>query len=90
MRDDDDAARSARLEAVAARATELAERGRQFTRKSITSVNPLCVRCPWCRANIGTRCTIPGTQIRLEEHPPMRQGFHPGRIEDAEKAKANA
>jgi hypothetical protein len=96
-----DEAREARQEALAAKALEdaeaLAERkglpsptARQFPRKSITSINPLTVHCPWCRSGIGSRCVIPGTQIELEEHPPMRTGFHPSRVEAAEKAKANA
>lgn len=96
-----DSAREARQEALAAKAsedaTELAERkgipaadAPRFTRKSITDINPLTVKCPWCNAGFGTRCTIPGTQIQLEEHPPTRTGFHPSRIEAAEKAKANA
>jgi len=90
MRDDSESARQARLKALAATTAERADRARQFTRKSITGVNPLCVRCPWCRAGIGSRCIIPGTQIQLEEHPPIRTGFHPSRIEAAEKVKANA
>lgn len=96
-----DSAREARQEALAAKALEdaeaLAERkglpgptARQFPRKSITGVNPLTVKCPWCNAGFGSRCTIPGTQVQLEEHPPARTGFHPSRIEAAEKAKANA
>lgn len=96
-----DAMRDARQKALAAKAAEdaaeLAERkgiptGRQYVRKSITGVNPLTVKCPWCRAGLGARCTIPGTQPPqlLEEHPPMRAGFHPSRIEAAQNPRVNA
>lgn len=96
-----DAMREARQEALAVKAAEdfsaLAESkglpsrdGRKFVRKSVDGVNPLTERCAWCHAGVGSRCTIPGTQVLLTEKPPLQTGFHPTRIEAAEKARANA
>jgi hypothetical protein len=72
-----------RHEAFSGRSAEF-----RFTRRSVTGVNPLTVRCTWCHAGVVTRCTIPGTQIQLEEHPPMRTGFHPARSDAAAARKA--
>ena len=36
----------------------------------------LAVRCPWCRASVGNRCTVPRTTQQLVE-------YHPSRIEAA-------
>jgi hypothetical protein len=39
----------------------------------------LAVQCPWCRAGIGTRCSVPRTNQTLD-------GYHPSRIEASEAA----
>lgn len=77
-------AREARQEALAAKAAEdfdaLAERKGlpgpvKFRRRKPAAA--LSVRCPWCRANVGSRCVVPNTN----EVP--AGGFHPSRVEAA-------
>lgn len=81
------AAREARQEALAAKAAEdfqeLAERKSlptvTFTRPSrMPGVNAKSVRCPWCRAAIGSRCVVPATGMPL-----TKTDFHDARKESA-------
>lgn len=62
--------------------------GRKFPRVKIIQdipntdpdVNPLRVPCPFCRAGVGTPCTLSGTSEEMSRH----RG-HPSRYEAAEK-----
>ena len=82
-----DAEREARQESLTAKAAveELA------ATKAIPSaelkiqrpeLNPLLVKCNWCKADAGSPCTVPGST------EPLRKGprFHPCRIEAVEAA----
>lgn len=50
------------------------------------TVNPLLVKCDWCKAGIGTACTIPGSKDLLKKGG----GFHPARIEATQSKRAAA
>jgi len=78
-----DAARDARMEALAAKAAEdreeLAQRkglpapdARVFTRPDH---NTLLMKCPWCKAEVGFPCVVPHTNDK------PANGVHPSRLE---------
>jgi hypothetical protein len=83
-----DEQRNARQEALAAKvAEEVAElaASKAVPKYRRPNASPLTVKCPWCKAGIGTRCVIPATSIQM-----TNTSFHPLRVEAAEKAMANA
>lgn len=61
---------------------EPAEHPKVFTRASLVhGVNPKSVRCPWCRAAVGSRCVVPSTG-----RPLTKSDFHDARIRAAQLA----
>ncbi|AAN12478.1 hypothetical protein SEA_TDANISKY_80 [Mycobacterium phage TDanisky] len=48
-------------------------------------VNALTVRCSWCKAGVGSRCVVAGTDVVLR-----RSSFHDVRVRDAELAATGA
>lgn len=87
-----DAAREARQDALEAKvAKDVAELAAskgipgpvKFTRRE---ANALLVKCDWCKAGIGTACTIPGSRDLLTKGG----GFHPARVEAAKRNRIAA
>jgi hypothetical protein len=79
-----DTMREARQEALAVKAAEQAEElaGRRGIPSAVPTVvrptvNPLMVKCPWCRAGVGARCVVPLTDR------PLTRAAHPSRVEAA-------
>ncbi|AXQ64991.1 hypothetical protein SEA_RENAUD18_85 [Mycobacterium phage Renaud18] len=52
---------------------------RVFVRPKV--VNALTVRCSWCKAGVGSRCVVAGTNLVLR-----RPSFHEARVRAAELA----
>ncbi|ABE67571.1 hypothetical protein PBI_BUZZLYSEYEAR_82 [Mycobacterium phage BuzzLyseyear] len=48
-------------------------------------VNALTVRCSWCKAGVGARCVVAGTNLVLQ-----RSSFHEARVRAAELAATGA
>ncbi|AXQ61021.1 hypothetical protein SEA_GIRR_72 [Mycobacterium phage Girr] len=48
-------------------------------------VNALTVRCSWCKAGVGARCVVAGTNVVLQ-----RSSFHEARVRAAELAATGA
>src|SRR6476620_1328278 len=59
--------RDARQEALAAKVAQdiaVLAATKAIPKYQRPDVNPLTVKCPWCKAGIGTRCYVPGTKVQ--------------------------